>query len=464
MNLTSDHADISIKTEAKTMTPIFHQPAHVLYEMLVSGQITCESLVKIYLSRIETIGGKNGLNAIAEIDETALDQARALDADSSKHSLPLFGLPVLIKDNIDVKGLHTTAGSVALVDHIAPKDAPVVKRLRESGAVILGKTNMTEFANYMTDDLPNGFSSRGGQVINAYHPEMDHGGSSTGSAVAVSAGLCAFAIGTDTCFSIVGCAAQNGVTGFKPAGGSLPGEGIIPICFALDTAGPLTRDVMDAHMVYSAIAGREVSPLSPTPAKNLNIAINTYNRDQVSEEQLSRYESLLSALKNAGGEITEINHPTTAVTRRNVMRYAFKHDLEAYLQASGAPRKTLQEIINYYNEAPETRAPYGVTVLQMAQDVASGNLDEIDYHKALKEREEIKATIVQELAPFDACLMTGHTDVMHTINLPCITINLAMASDNTPRGAILYGTDEERLLNAAAALECLCPGVVPPNL
>lgn len=446
------------------MTPIYHQPAHLLYEKLVSGEMTCVSLVKIYLDRIEAVGGKNGVNAIAEIDETVLEQARALDMNPDARALPLFGLPVLIKDNIDVKGLHTTAGSVALKEHIAKKDAPVVQRLRQSGAVILGKTNMTEFANYMTDDLPNGFSSRGGQVINAYHPKMDPGGSSTGSAVAVSAGLCAFAIGTDTCFSIVGCAAQNGVTGFKPAGGSLPGDGIIPICFALDTAGPLTRDVMDAHMVYSAIAGRKISPLSPAPVKDLKIAINTYNRDQVSKEQLARYESLLNALKNEGGKVTEINQPSTTATRRNVMRYAFKHDLEAYLHASGAPRKTLSEIIDYYNEASETRAPYGVTVLQMAKDVATGNLDEPAYREALKEREEIKAKIVKELASFDACLMTGHTDVMHTINLPSITINLAMAEDGTPRGAILYGSDEERLLNAAAALERLAPGVVAPNL
>lgn len=200
------------------MTPIFHLPAHILHEKLIIGHLTCETITKTYLSRIEAVGGKSGVNAVSEIDAAALDQARALDMNPAARDLPLFGLPVLIKDNIDVKGLHTTAGSVALSEHTAPEDAPVVKRLRESGAIILGKTNMTEFANYFTDDLPNGFSSRGGQVINAYHPKMDPGGSSTGSAVAVSAGLCAFAIGTDTCFSIVGCAAQNGVTGFKPAG------------------------------------------------------------------------------------------------------------------------------------------------------------------------------------------------------------------------------------------------------
>ncbi len=444
------------------MTAIHHLPAHILKEEILNGRMTAEALTKIYLDRIKAIGGKGSLNAVAEIDETALCQARALDSDKTMRSLPLFGLPVLIKDNIDVKGLHTTAGSVALKDHIASSDAPVVSRLRASGAVILGKTNMTEFANYMTDNLPNGFSSRAGQVINAYHPKKDPGGSSTGSAVAVSAGLCAFAIGTDTCFSIVGCACENGVTCFKPAGGSLPGEGIIPICYALDTAGPLTRDVRDAHMVYSALSARPVAPIRPAPAGNLKIAVNTYNRDQVSNEQLEQYSSLLNDLKNAGSEITEICQPSVSVLRRNVMRYAFKHDLESYLLSSGAPRKTLSEIISYYNEEPETRAPYGVTVLQMAKDVATGNLDEPAYHEALKERKELKARILNELAPFDACLMTGSTDIMHTINLPSIAITLSMAEDNTPRGAILYGASEEKLLNAALTLERFCPGVVPP--
>lgn len=444
------------------MTPIYHLPAHILKTEIANGRITSEALTKLYLDRIKEVGSL--VNAVAEIDGTALDQARALDQDASKRDLPLFGLPVLIKDNIDVKGLHTTAGSVALKDHIAKTDAPVVSRLREMGAVILGKTNMTEFANYMTDNLPNGFSSRGGQVVNAYHPSHNPGGSSTGSAVAVSLGLCAFAIGTDTCFSIVGCAAQNGVTGYKPAGGMLPGEGIIPICFALDMPGPLTRDVTDAHMVYSALSASPVPSLQPTPAKDIKLAVNIFGKDDVSKEQMARYEDLFDALKKEGGEIIEVDQPSASVVRRNVMRYAFKHDLEAYLHASDAPVKKLSDIIAYYNEEPETRAPYGVTVLQMAEDVASGNLDESEYHEALKAQKELRIKITEELKPFDACLMTGHTDVMHTINLPSITVNLAMAEDGTPRGAILYGTDEMRLLNAAAALEKLVPGVVPPTL
>ncbi|MBO4368236.1 MAG: amidase, partial [Clostridia bacterium] len=160
----------------------------------------------------QEIGGKNALNCIAELDPTAISQAEALDRSKSQR-LPLRGVPVLVKDNIDVKGLHTTAGSLALEDNIALKDAPVIRNLRRSGAVILGKTNMTEFANYVTQGMPGGYSSRGGQVIHAVNPKLSVAGSSSGSAVAVAAGIVPMAVGTDTSHSITACAMFNGICG-----------------------------------------------------------------------------------------------------------------------------------------------------------------------------------------------------------------------------------------------------------
>ncbi len=140
------------------------------------------------LEMAEKIGGKYGLNCIAELSPTALEEAKVLERSNGKN-LPLCGVPILVKDNIDVKGLHTTAGSMALEDNVALSDAPVIGNLRKNGAVILGKTNMTEFANYVTQNMPGGYSSRGGQVIHAIHPEVNPSGSSSGSAVAVSAGI-----------------------------------------------------------------------------------------------------------------------------------------------------------------------------------------------------------------------------------------------------------------------------------
>lgn len=197
------------------MEALHHSTARQLREALGEGRIGAEELVRAYRRRIEKHDGR--LNTVAELDPSAPEQARKLDAAGENRALPLFGRPVMVKDNIDVKGLHTTAGSLSLADNVAAEDAPVIANLRRNGAVILGKTNMTEFANYTSPDMPNGYSSRGGQVIGAFDPAMDPGGSSTGSAVAVSAGFCAAAVGTDTSFSIVGCATQNGVTGLKPA-------------------------------------------------------------------------------------------------------------------------------------------------------------------------------------------------------------------------------------------------------
>ncbi|MBQ4085106.1 MAG: amidase, partial [Clostridia bacterium] len=159
-------------------------------EAMRAGTLRVEELTQVYLDRLEKYGGKDGLNVVAQINPRALEEARVLDVAADK-SGALFGLPILVKDNMDVAGLYTTAGSMTLRDNLAAKDAPVIANLRKAGAVILGKANMTEFANYTASEMPNGFSSFGGQVIHAYDPARDPSGSSTGSAVAVSAGLCA---------------------------------------------------------------------------------------------------------------------------------------------------------------------------------------------------------------------------------------------------------------------------------
>lgn len=239
---------------------MFSMTARQLAEEIRQRRLGVEEVTRAFLGRIEKLGGKGGLNAVAELNEAVLAQARAMDNLKSGREGALFGLPVLIKDNIDVAGLHTTAGSLALADNRAAKDAPIVDNLRRSGALILGKTNMTEFANYTGARTPNGYSSRGGQVINAYDPQRDPSGSSTGSAVAMSAGLCAAAIGTDTSFSIVGCATDNGVTGLKPPHGALSSQGILPIARTLDSAGPITRDLRDALLVYSCMRDRPLRP------------------------------------------------------------------------------------------------------------------------------------------------------------------------------------------------------------
>ena len=420
---------------------------------LREGQVTAEALMQHYLRRIRRY---RNLNAVAEVDATALAQARALDA-AGERSLPLFGLPILVKDNIDVRGLHTTAGSLALADNVAQADAPVIANLRRNGAVILGKTNMTEFANWVTQGMPGGYSARGGQVVHPYDRKRDPSGSSTGSAVAVAAGLCAAAIGTDTSFSIVACAGEHGTAGFKAAHGALPLAGIVPIAGTLDMPGPISRNMEDALLIYRGMGGN-LPLVQPIPPQQLRVAVNMANRERVAPTQLAAYERLLNHLKAAGAQSSEIIQPPVP-QQKTIMRCEFRRDLEAYLTGASASRKTLAEIVAHY-EADSARRKYGMTYL--TESIAASPED-ADYIAALTERSRLREVVLAELAEYDAVLMTGPTNVMHFTGLPSLTVPLFM-DGALPKGAILYGADERRLLSAALTIEGFCEGVKPPRL
>jgi len=438
--------------------------ASELVNLIRRRQIGVEELVRHYLARIERYDGKDGLNAVCEIDKQVLEHAKRIDSKQNRDDASLlFGLPVLIKDNIDVTGLHTTAGSLALTDNIAAHDARIVKNLKRNGAIILGKANMTEFANYTGDDMPGGYSSRSGQVKNAYDPTESPSGSSSGPAVAVSAGLCAAAVGTDTSFSIVGCVTENGVTGYKPPAGKLSAPGILPIARTLDSAGPITRDLTDAIMVYSGMRDRPIEKISAARPDELHIAVNTHNRDQVGEQQLAKYKTVLNALRHDGGIVTEVVHADTPY-QGDIMRCEFRHDLEDYLSTSTESRRTLQAIVDFYEANPESMMKYGITRLRGALDGATGNLDDDAYLTAIAERKRLRAEMLENIRDIDACLMTGPTNIMHFIGLPSVAIRLGMSDKGMPRGMILYGTDERRLLAAALTLEQYCEPVTPPVL
>ena len=241
-------------------------------QALADGRITSSALTRAYLARIEAYDRAGpGLNSVREINPDALSIAGRFDGVKPSAQQPLAGVPILVKDNIATGDQqHTTAGSLALATARARNDATVVKRLRAAGAVILGKANLTEFANILAIDMPSGYSSLGGQVKNPYSPALldDRGipvvlpgGSSSGSAVAVAAGLCAAAIGTETSGSLLSPATQNGLVTVKPTVGLISRAGILPIAHSQDTAGPLTRTVRDAAILLNVLAARD--PLDP---------------------------------------------------------------------------------------------------------------------------------------------------------------------------------------------------------
>ena len=404
------------------------------------------------LSLAVEIGGKNKLNCIAELDPTAVSQAEALDK-SGGHHLPLCGVPVLVKDNIDVKGLHTTAGSLALEDNIALSDAPVIRNLRRNGAVILGKTNMTEFANYVSPGMPGGFSSRGGQVVHAVDPKLDVAGSSSGSAVAVAAGIVPMAVGTDTSHSITGCAKFNGICGLKPPVGTLNTEGIIPISKTLDSAGSMARNLSDALKLYSAMRDDPLPELKPKTAGKLRIAVNLANRDTLRADEKRFIRLLLKHLKASGaaiGKVIQMPPPELGT----IMKWEFRPMLESYLAASAASRKTLAEIVEYYEDHPESMMKYGDSILRAALDETPGGLRGEPYLKALQARKRTISLITAEIEKYDAVLMTGPTSIMHFCGFPSVTVASPAKTDaGVNQTVILYGVDEYRLYEAALTME-----------
>jgi len=405
------------------------------------------------LENATRIGGKSGLNCIAGLIEKA--NVKQIVSKSASEG-PLAGVPVLVKDNIDVAGFPTTAGSLALEDNLATNDAPVIRNLRRNGAVIIGKTNLTEFANYVSPRMPGGYSSRGGQVKHAVSPDLDPLGSSTGSAVAVAAGIVPMAVGTDTCHSITGCAWGNGICGLKPPAGVLSKEGILPLSKTFDSAGAMAMNMTDTIRLYSAMRSEPLSEIKPITLAKLRVAVNIANADGNPEEKRAFLNELIMLMKANGVQMGEVNEPM-ALQVPTIMKWEFKTSLEEYLKTSTASLKTLKEIVEFYEANPETMMKYGDDFLRAAlNETTSSALYETEYCEAMEARKKAIRDVQDEISGYDAVLMTGPTGIMHFCGLPTVTVAFDRKDANGVRQTvILYGTDECRLYAAALTIEGL---------
>ncbi len=425
---------------------------------ILSGRENAASVAEYFLERAQRYGGSGCLNAVRELDLELAEKASALP--ESAKALPLYGIPVLFKDNIDVRGMLTTAGSAALCDNIADDDAEITANLRKSGALIMGKTNMTEFANYVSGNMPSGFSSMAGQVRHEYDMKSDPSGSSSGSAVGVAAGLCPAAIGTDTSFSVIGCATVHGLAALKPAAGELSQRGIVPLSPLLDSAGVFAHSFSDAVSVYSAMRSAPLGELPAIPISSLRLAVNHFNKGIVSAAQKKLYGALLTRLKRAGAKISRYDLAYTPL-QRTVMQAEFERGVNAYLSESNAKMKTLKEIIDFYDSDPKKYIPYGADYLRAA--LGAGESLKAEYENALCERAKMRAELIPRLCEYDAVLMTGPTNIMHFLGLPSVALPLCEGGDALPRGLILYGANEKRLLAAAFEIEKYTKRTAPPT-
>jgi amidase len=380
-----------------------------LRQFMAAGRFSARSITEQYLDRIRDLDRRGPtLRYVIETNPDAMAVAEGLDAERKAGRVrgPLHGIPVLLKDNIDTADrMTTTAGSLALEGSIARRDAFIAQRLREAGAVLLGKANMSEWANFRSTKSSSGWSARGGQAKNPYVLDRNPCGSSSGSAGAVAANLCSVAVGTETDGSIVCPAAMVGIVGLKPTLGLVSRSGIIPIAHSQDTAGPMTRTVRDAAILLNAMVGvdRRDAPTARSTTKGFKDYTQFLVADGlqgarigVAREKYFGYsatadkvvDEAIEQLKRLGAVIVDpANIPTAGKfddSEFEVLLYEFKADLNAYLSSLGprAPVRSLQDIIDFNEANRDVEMPYfGQEIMLMAQK--KGPLSERKYRAAL---------------------------------------------------------------------------------
>lgn len=462
-----------------------------LQAKMKAGQLTARRLTEMYLERIREVDTRT--RAVLEINPDALAIADQMDKERKRGKVRsmLHGIPVLIKDNIDTADkMHTTAGSLALLDAPVPKqDAFVAQRLRKAGAVIIGKTNLSEWANFRSTKSISGWSGRGLQTNNPYFLDQNPCGSSSGSGVAVSANLAAAAVGTETNGSIICPALTNGVVGIKPTLGLVSRTGIIPIAHTQDTAGPMARTVTDAAIMLGALVGRDKQDPTTSDAdkkgakdytkfldadglkgSRLGLAMQFTTRPELK----TYYQPFIDALRAAGATLIDVtftpDYSKIADDRLNVLLYEFKTDLNKYLVARGSKYKTLEELIKFNEENKERELPkFGQELFVQSQ--AKGDLTDKAYTdavikiKRLTREEGIDAILAKDNLDALVGPTTGTSwSIAAVAGYPYITVPLGLR-ENTATGMAFYGRpySEPTLIKYAYAFEQKTKGRVTPQ-
>lgn len=442
-----------------------------LQAAMAEGRTSAVALVAAYQERIARID-RDGprLNSVLELNPEATPIAEALDREreASGPRSPLHGIPILLKDNIDTGDrLHTSAGSLALKDSFARRDATLVTGLRAAGAIILGKANMTEWANFMAVGMKNGYSSRGGQVRNAYGAAFDVGGSSSGSAVAVAASLCAAAVGTETSGSIISPASRNSVVGIKPTVGLVSRAGVIPISATQDTPGTFGRTVADAAAVLGALTtvdrrdpATRLRP-SATPADySASLVAGGLQGATIGVPRAAFWDRgpqavtdvairALEKLREGGATLVDPadipGAPAALELGIDVMIYEFRRDLNRYLRSldPSLPVHNLKDIIAFDEARPGEMLRYGHTLLLAAQ--ATGGVGTAAYQRARSE--DLRLAKDEGLDPtfarhgLDALVFPGTYGVAigAKAGYPSITVPAGYTDDGLPVGLTFLG-------------------------
>jgi len=460
---------------------IYEQDIMSIQSSVQNGELTYEELTQWYLYRIAKFENNRStyLNAIISINPDAVAEARAHDADRSDSDHPIYGIPVLLKDNINLSGLPTTAGAHALINNYS-EDAFIASRIKSHGGIILGKTNLSEWANYLCLGCPNGYSAVGGQTLNPYgRKQMDTGGSSSGTGAAIAANYATVGVGTETSGSILSPSSGNSLVGLKPTVGLLSRGGIVPISSTLDTPGPMTKSVLDNAILLDAMSGEDSldsytkdnpknvdywQSLSAQSLEGLRFGVNKmFLSDSV-------YKTTVAKLAEFGAETFEFEPSEVDFSNFGaILRGDMYIDLANYLAIYGSnknPVTSVEDVVKYNAADSALRIPYG-------QGRFAAILDEEIKGAALDSlKEQLNKAAV---AFFEGPMQQYELDAILTLNnrgagfaaaahYPCLTVPMGYNEVGKPQGLTFINRrfSEDKLLRIALAFELATQERIPP--
>lgn len=466
-NLNDDLEDFTQETHDELKPLIFEQDIPTIQGHIANGDLSYELLTKFYLYRIRKFDRENelSLNSVISINPYIVEEARI--ADKTRFVSPphqIFGMPILLKDNINAAKMPTTAGAVVLHNNYA-EDAYITKQLKKHGALILGKTNLSEWAYFFCGDCPSGYSAVGGQTLNPYGRRIiDTGGSSSGSGVSVAANFCVAAVGSETSGSILSPSSANSIVGLKPTIGLLSRNGIVPISSTLDTPGPMTKNVIDNAIMLEAMSGYDIEDPKSEIAKNQEtISYSVINPEALKGKRFGVFERLMERdstyvhaieeLKKIGVEIIEVNEMEVDFSGfLNLLNLDMRKDLPVYLSKSADTSTvvtSVSDIIEFNNLDSLNRAPYGQKLFKgiVADEGNQHTLDSI-------------ITVMRSSArmyfnrPYDSHSLDGflsvnnwHAGFAALAEYPALTVPMGYTTKGVPRGLTFIAKPlEEKLL------------------
>ncbi|MGM5470746.1 amidase family protein [Flavobacteriaceae bacterium LMO-SS05] len=446
-----------------------------LQKHISDGQLTYELLTKFYLYRIRKFDRKNelSLNSVIALNPKVIEEAKQKDIDFKNKMLkrPIFGMPILLKDNIDAAGMPTTAGAVALQNNNAD-DAFIVKQLKQQGAIILGKTNLSEWAYFFCGDCPSGYSAIGGQTLNPYGRRiMDTGGSSSGSGVAVAANFCVAAVGSETSGSILSPSSQNSIVGLKPTIGLLSRSGIVPISSTLDTPGPMTKNVTDNAIMLDAMFGEDQSDSKSIYAlwepgfylDGIKVSSLKGKRFGAFKHLMNDtlYVNAIAVLKQQGAKIVEIEAEKVELPDfERLLNLDMKTDLPSYLSTWANPSVSItsvQDVIEFNKKDSVNTMPYGQKLFVGIVADSATEVEFVAIKNTLKTIGKLYFDIPMKANQLDGMLSINnyHAGFAAVAEYPAITVPMGYTAEGKPKGLTFIAPrlQEKFLLQWAFAYE-----------